>query len=109
MIISDNQNAIYLADYNNNSVLTGNSIGSGEISNTQLSKSVTLILQTSHNDISLGTPYVGRSSSSSETSGSSNSRTCGFRIIARPIATRRRSPPLNVETFFVATSFNFKA
>ena len=52
---------------NNNSVLTGNSIGSGETSNTQLSKSVTLTLQTSHSDISLGTPYVGRSSSSSET------------------------------------------
>ena len=52
---------------NNNSVLTGYSIGSGKTSNTELSKSVTLTLQTSHNDISLGTPYVGRRSSSSET------------------------------------------
>ena len=51
---------------NNNSVLTGNSIGSGETSNSQLSKSVTLTLQTSHSDITLGTPYVGRSYSSGE-------------------------------------------
>ena len=52
---------------NNGSVLTGNNIGSCGTSNSQLSKSVTLTLQTSHSDISLGTPYVGRSSSTSET------------------------------------------
>ena len=52
---------------NNGSVLTGNNIGSCGTSNSQLSKSVTFTLQTSHSDISLGTPYVGRSSSTSET------------------------------------------
>ena len=52
---------------NNGSVLTGNNIGSCGTSNSQLSKSVTLTLQTSHSDISLGTPYVGRVLSSSET------------------------------------------
>ena len=52
---------------NNGSVLTGNNIGSCETSNSQLSKSVTLTLQTPHSDISLGTPYVGRGSSTSET------------------------------------------
>ena len=52
---------------NNGSVLTGNNIGSCGTSNSQLSKSVTLTLQTSHSDISLGTPYVGRGSSTSET------------------------------------------
>ena len=52
---------------NNGSVLTGNNIGSCGTSNSQLSKSVTLTLQTPHSDISLGTPYVGRSSSTSET------------------------------------------
>ena len=52
---------------NNSSVLTGNNIGSCGTSNSQLSKSVTFTLQTSHSDISLGTPYVGRSSSTSET------------------------------------------
>ena len=52
---------------NNSSVLTGNDIGNGETLNSQLSKSVTLTLQTSNSDISLGTPYVGRVLSSSET------------------------------------------
>jgi len=52
---------------NNGSVLTGDNIGSCGTSNSQLSKSVTLTLQTSHSDISLGTPYVGRDSSTSET------------------------------------------
>ena len=52
---------------NNGSVLTGNNIGSCGTSNSQLSKSVTLTLQTSNSDISLGTPYVGRGSSTSET------------------------------------------
>ena len=52
---------------NNSSVLTGNNIGNGESLNSQLSKSVTFTLQTSHSDISLGTPYIGRSSSTSET------------------------------------------
>ena len=52
---------------NNGSVLTGNNIGSCGTSNSQLSKSVTLTLQTPHSDISLGTPYVGRVSSTSET------------------------------------------
>ena len=52
---------------NNGSVLTGNNIGSCGTSNSQLSKSVTLTLQTSNSDISLGTPYVGRVLSSSET------------------------------------------
>ena len=52
---------------NNGSVLTGNNIGSCGTSNSQLSKSVTLTLQTPHSDISLGTPYVGRGSSTSET------------------------------------------
>ena len=52
---------------NNGSVLTGNNIGSCGTSNSQLSKSVTLTLQTPHSDISLGTPYVGRRSSTSET------------------------------------------
>ena len=52
---------------NNSSVLTGNNIGNGESLNSQLSKSVTLTLQTPHSDISLGTPYVGRGSSTSET------------------------------------------
>ena len=52
---------------NNSSVLTGNNIGNGESLNSQLSKSVTFTLQTSHSDISLGTPYVGKSSSTSET------------------------------------------
>jgi len=52
---------------NNSSVLTGNDIGNGETLNSQLSKSVTLTLQTPHSDISLGTPYVGRGSSTSET------------------------------------------
>jgi hypothetical protein len=51
---------------NNSSVLTGNDIGNGETLNSQLSKSVTLTLQTPHSDISLGTPYVGRGSSTSE-------------------------------------------
>jgi len=51
----------------NSSVLTGNNIGNGESLNSQLSKSVTLTLQTPHSDISLGTPYVGRGSSTSET------------------------------------------
>jgi len=66
-IINSDNTSSSITGNNNNSVLTGNSIGSGETSNTQLSKSLTLTLQTSHNDISLGTPYVGRSSSSSET------------------------------------------
>jgi hypothetical protein len=52
---------------NNSSVLTGNNIGNGESLNSQLSKSVTLTLQTPHSDISLGTPYIGRGSSTSET------------------------------------------
>jgi hypothetical protein len=52
---------------NNGSVLTGNNIGSCGTSNSKLSKSVTLTLQTPHSDISLGTPYVGRGSSTSET------------------------------------------
>ena len=52
---------------NNGSVLTGNNIGSCGTSNSQLSKSVTLTLQTSNSDISLGTPYVGRGISTSET------------------------------------------
>jgi len=52
---------------NNGSVLTGNNIGSCETSNSQLSKSVTLTLQTPHSEISLGTPYVGRGISTSET------------------------------------------
>ena len=52
---------------NNGSVLTGDNIGSCGTSNSQLSKSVTLTLQTPHSDISLGTPYVGRGSSTSET------------------------------------------
>ena len=51
----------------NSSVLTGNNIGNSESLNSQLSKSVTLTLQTPHSDISLGTPYVGRGSSTSET------------------------------------------
>lgn len=51
----------------NGSVLTGNNIGSCGTSNSQLSKSVTLTLQTSNSDISLGTPYVGRGISTSET------------------------------------------
>ena len=66
-IINSDNTSSSITGNNNNSVLTGNSIGSGETSNTELSKSVTLTLQTSHNDISLGTPYVGRRSSSSET------------------------------------------
>ena len=66
-IINSDNTSSSITGNNNNSVLTGNSIGSGETSNTQLSKSLTLTLQTSHNDISLGTPYVGRRSSSSET------------------------------------------
>ena len=52
---------------NNSSVLTGNNIGNGESLNSQLSKSVTLTLQTPHSDFTLGTPYVGRGSSTSET------------------------------------------
>ena len=52
---------------NNGSVLTGNNVGSCGTSNSQLSKSVTLTLQTPHSEISLGTPYVGRVLSSSET------------------------------------------
>ena len=52
---------------NNSSVLTGNNIGNGESLNSQLSKSVTFTLQTSNSDISLGTPYVGRGISTSET------------------------------------------
>ena len=52
---------------NNGSVLTGNNVGSCGTSNSQLSKSITLTLQTSNSDISLGTPYVGRGSSTSET------------------------------------------
>ena len=52
---------------NNYSTLTGNNVGYGSTSNSELSKSVTLSLQTSHSDISLGTAYVGRSYNTSET------------------------------------------
>ena len=50
---------------NNYSTLTGNNIGYGSTSISELSKSVTLTLQTSHSDISLGTAYVGRGSNTS--------------------------------------------